>query len=203
MRLLVSILLFSTACFAQFPLSFGIKGGVPLTDSFQDNGTAYTFGDVRAHTTSRNYIIGPMVELRLPFHLAIEADALYLPLNVVGSAFSAPQMPQVLNSFGGNYGSWEFPIVAKYRFSFPIVKPYVEAGPSFRAMSAQPLSRLSSDGVTIGAGVDFHVLILHIAPEFRYTRWGSDAPMTGDPSIAESWVKSYQNQVEFLVGLTF
>ena len=33
-------------------------------------------------SASKNYVVGPMVELNLPFGLAVEADALYRPLNV-------------------------------------------------------------------------------------------------------------------------
>jgi hypothetical protein len=137
--------------------------------------------------------------------LAVEADALYRPLNVVGFSETAPplQPVQVYSRFGGNYGSWEFPILAKYRFSFPVVKPYLEAGPSFRAGSAPPLSRLASDGVTVGTGVDLHLLFLHISPEIRYTRWASDSPTSPGSPLAVTYVLSNQNQVEFLVGLTF
>jgi Outer membrane protein beta-barrel domain len=201
MRFLVSILLFSTACFAQFPLSFGIKGGVPLTDSFQQGGESRMFSyNVDVYSASKNYIVGPMVQLWLPFHLAVEADALYRPLNVTEyTSTPVGAMTYQTTSVSGNYGSWEFPVVAMYRFSFPIVKPYLEAGPSFRTASAQPLSRLSSDGATVGAGVDFHLLMLHIAPEFRYTHWSRDSAATA----ATEFVTSYENQVEFLVGLTF
>ncbi|HEX4230185.1 MAG TPA: outer membrane beta-barrel protein [Bryobacteraceae bacterium] len=193
MRVLVSVLLFSTACFAQFPLSFGIKGGVPLTDSFKYSGPG---NSVIVTSPSKDYVIGPMAELRLPFHLAIEADALYRPLSVTQNQV---KVGQAAPSYSGDFGSWEFPIVAKYRFGWPVVKPYVEAGPSFRATSAQPLSRLATDGVALGVGVDFHLLLVHVEPEFRYTHWASDSA----PTAAAAYINSKQNQVEFLVGLTF
>jgi hypothetical protein len=192
-RLFLSILLFSTTCSAQFPLSFGIKGGVPLTVSFQSSGAE---NGVIVTSSSKDYVVGPMAELRLPFHLAIEADALYRPLSLTQNQV---KLGQAVPSYSGDFGSWEFPIVAKYRFGFSLVKPYVEAGPSFRATSAQPLSRLSSDGVALGVGVDFHILLVHIEPEFRYTRWGGDSAATA----ATEFIRSKQNQVEFLVGLTF
>ena len=194
-KLFISLLFFSTVGLAQFPLSFGIKGGVPLTDSLANTAESSPGFTVNSYSASKNYVVGPMVELRLPFHLGIEADALYRPISVVESSNPVGLVP----SFNGSDGSWEFPIVAKYRFGFPIVKPYVEAGPSFRSQNAQPLNRLSSDGVAIGVGVDFHLLLLHIAPEMRYTRWGSDSTA----STVTQFIRSNQNQVEFLVGLTF
>ena len=51
----------------------------------------------------------------------------------------------------------------------------------------------------MGAGVDFHALILHITPEFRYVRW---ADQNYRFQYAAS-LASNQNQAEFLVGFTF
>ncbi len=185
-KLSLSILFSSAACFAQFPISIGVKAGVPLTDSFN---TTTLGNDVTGYTSSKNYIVGPMAELKLPFHLSVEADALYRPLNLT-----------INNSgviSGSNHANWEFPILAKYHFSFPIVKPYLEAGPSFRTTSS--INYLSNNGVTFGAGVDVHALILRISPEFRYTHWSSDSsPVVGNP-----YISSKQDQAEFLVGFSF
>ncbi len=73
---------FTTAFAAEHIFSFGIKGGVPLTDAFTDTTTRGV--DVITHTFSntKNYVIGPTVELSLPFGFAVEADALYRPLNL-------------------------------------------------------------------------------------------------------------------------
>lgn len=188
-KLSLSLLFVSVGAFAQLPIGLGVKAGVPITDGVSKTqiGTN-TF----ASPDSKNYIIGPMVELRLPFHLAVEADALYRPLNV------AINTGQVTTS--SNYSTWEFPILAKYRFSFPIVHPYVEAGPSFRT-TASNISNFSSKGATVGAGVEVQALLLRIAPEFRYTHWASDSKsaVTG---LLTPWT-SKQDQVEFLVGFSF
>jgi hypothetical protein len=50
----------------------------------------------------------------------------------------------------------------------------------------------------VGAGLDVHALVIHIVPEFRYTRWSAD-------QIAETngLIRSNRNQTEFLVGITF
>src|ERR1700724_881489 len=79
--LLTSILVCPVA-FGQHLLSFGVKGGVPLTDPLGD--TTFNGIDTIIHvfSGSKNYLIGPMVELNLPFGLSVEADALYRPLNL-------------------------------------------------------------------------------------------------------------------------
>ncbi len=203
MRLLINLsfltLILSASAWAQLPISIGVKAGVPLTDAFS---ATQINSSTTAYSDSKNYIVGPMVELRLPFGLGAEADALYRPLNVTtrtSSFLSGSGLVAVSNTnpdTNTNYSSWEFPILAKYRFRFPIVRPYVEAGPSFRTLSSN-ISYLSNTGITFGAGVDVHFL-LHIAPEFRYTHWGSDSTSGRLGSI-----QSKQDQVEFLVGFSF
>jgi hypothetical protein len=49
----------------------------------------------------------------------------------------------------------------------------------------------------MGGGIDIHVLVLHIAPEIRFTRW------TSQHFDLANVVASNQNQAEFLVGVTF
>jgi hypothetical protein len=221
MHRLILILLacsFTTAFAAEHIFSFGIKGGVPLTDAFTDTTTRGV--DMITHTFSdaKNYVIGPTVELSLPFGFAVEADALYRPLNLTTditvvdrrSPFGAePQrplnlttditvVPQPLAHYSPNINSWEFPILGKYHFLHtPIVKPYVEAGPIFRHVSSSG-SYLSNSGFALGGGIDFKLLLVRITPELRYSRWGGDARVqffNAPPSQL--------NQAEFLLGISF
>jgi hypothetical protein len=195
-KLSLSLLFLSAGAFAQLPFGLGIKAGVPITDGFsktQLDPSTY------AASNSRNYIVGPMVELRLPFHLAVEADALYRPLNVTTTTTNGTT---VTASASSDYSSWEFPILAKYRFGFPIVHPYIEAGPSFRTTSSS-ISNLSNNGVTVGAGVEVQALLLRIAPEFRYTHWSSDSKTALTGLVTQTPFSSKQDQVEFLVGFSF
>ena len=174
----------SLPAFGQL-FSVGVKAGVPINDAFVTTGQ-FEPGTSPGTTTNR-YIIGPEVELRLPFHLGVEADALYRHSVLDGSGSS----------------QWEFPILLKYRFKgIPLLHPFVDAGPTFNHVSDIALftRHSSAAGIAVGAGVDFHALILHITPEFRYTRWGSENYYlpTSTASLASS-----QNQAEFLVGFTF
>jgi hypothetical protein len=64
--------------------------------------------------------------------------------------------------------------------------------------SPAELHKNSVTGFVLGAGLDVHALLIHVAPEIRYTRWGAQhflAPNGG--------LNSNQNQAEFLVGITF
>src|SRR5579864_1219511 len=193
---LLFITMLSALAFGQRPLSVGIKGGVPWTDAFSDTTRHGVDTLTHAFSDSKNYVIGPMVELNLPLGLSIEADALYRPLNLttVNTVLPRPAL-----TFVNDINSWEFPILGKYHFlHLPLVKPYAEAGPIFRHV-ASDASYLSKKGFALGAGVDFKLLLLKVTPEIRYSRWGSDTT----PSPFFSIVPSKQNQAEFLIGVSF
>jgi hypothetical protein len=195
------------ACVAAQPIGFGLKLGAPLTDAVN----LATGSGTLANTATR-FTIGPMVDLRLPFGVGIEADLLY---RRVGADYTFS------NTFSaGVHGNqWDVPVLLKYRFPFPIVKPYLEAGPSFRWFTnvnhsfaclptctppgpAQISTNSSGAGLTFGGGVEVRLLFIRIAPELRYTRWGSEAFSVGQ-SDGTTLFHASQNQAEFLVGIHF
>lgn len=213
MRSLLLFLLGAVAACSQ-PFSAGVRVGVPLTDFIS------TVQGVSSSVPNR-FIGGVTAELRLPFGLGIEVDALYRRLHYQDTVAIR------VGDFPGGSGvmtdrttanSWEFPILAKYRFPARIVRPYVDAGVAFDTLSGltdtvsqlapAPLSTKttstpvalqnnSTKGFVLGAGVDIHAIVIHLSPEIRYTRWGS-------PHFNLSGVlSSNQNQAEFLLGITF
>ena len=220
MKPLVLVLLSAPFAWTQ-PISFGVKGGVPLTDFFNvaQNGTLESpSAFVKYSTTTNRYIVGPTAELRLPFGLGIEFDALYRHLNYQSSG-NLVDVFQTGQTTGSN---WEFPLLLKYRFPSKIVRPYVDGGVTFDTLtglkqtltntffpsgttittstgSPSELQHSTTEGFALGAGLDIHIL-LHISPEIRYTRWGS--AQFSVPNLA-SLFHSNQNQAEFLLGITF
>ena len=164
------------AAYAQSPLGFGIKGGFPLTDAYTQSAI------VNAATNGKNYIVGPFAEIRLPFGLGVEGDALYHPVS--------------LTNLTSTRATWEFPILAKYRFSLPVplIKPLIEAGPAFRAHSSD-LPNLTGNGFTFGGGVEFKLPVIRLSSDVRYTRWKSAG--TGTNAFPNA------NQVELLFGIGF
>src|SRR5664279_4887966 len=70
--LLLSVFLSAAAAFSQ-PFSFGVKGGMPLTDFVG----AVRAQNINASTTTNRYIVGVTGEARLPFGLGVEVDILY------------------------------------------------------------------------------------------------------------------------------
>jgi hypothetical protein len=195
------LLLLGAASVAAQPVSFGLKGGVPLTDFVDSVGNGSTLSLVQH---PQRYIFGPEFELRLPWGFSIEVDALYRRVNyqVVPTTAAAVGTSLVTSN------DWEFPALLKYRFaSRGPVRPFVDAGVAFdhlqgltdtvtSAVGGQ-LKNPGTLGAVAGAGLDVHFLMIHIAPELRYTRW------TSQHFNLANVLTSNQNQAEFLVGITF
>jgi opacity protein-like surface antigen len=201
-----SLLVFvSVAAACAQPIGLGIKGGLPLNEMFDEQSS-------NVSTETKMYIIGPMLELRLPAGLAIEVDALYQRANFsstlsgIGSIATAPF----------NTNAWEFPILLKKKFGganavAASVRPYVGAGASFRRLSG--LANVGSfitgnqngevdknnTGFVVGGGVEIRALFLKIAPEVRFTYWGTDHFTQGVANL----FKTNKAQGQFLVGLYF
>jgi hypothetical protein len=193
-KIIAGLLMASFAVCAQ-PFGIGIKGGIPLTDGLSNFNQLENQVTTHSYSDSKQYIVGPMVEVRLPLSLAIEADALYRPINF---SMTQQQGSGPLIRSAENVSNWEFPILGKFRLPLPVVKPYVEAGPSFRK-TGEALKEFANRGATIGAGVEIKIVKLRIGPEVRYTRWAGD----GQPAPGIFFPPSKQDQAEFLVGISF
>lgn len=196
------LLLLSLCAIPAFPASIfsvGILGGVPFTDVVNNpNQLPYVFT-----STSSNYTVGPSVQINLPLNLRFEFDALYRPYSFATTSTAPLPSGVVPPSVSAN--QWAFPMLAQYRFKFPVVSPFVEAGLSVDHLSsvsvtgsnitsgAGELIRQTNAGVVIGGGVDVKIPFIRISGELRYTR-------QGEPYFANL---SNLNEAEFLVGVRF
>jgi hypothetical protein len=191
--------LFGQSSGPQF--SFGVIGGAALTDAFDHDSTGFIVGPSgvepirsRSYSTLKDYVIGPMIEVGLPWRgLSVEIDALYRPMNLTmagvrpdGSIHSISPATVV---------TWQFPALAKYRFGSRSVKPFIEAGPSFRVSGNLNNAAPSTYGGTAGLGVEAQLGKLRIGPVARYTHWAADPDYAGS--------RKKRNQGELLVGLSF
>jgi hypothetical protein len=184
------LFVFSGAIFAQhidtIGFGFGVKGGlgaVDLLDSanFINGNSAYTI-------RSSNYIVGPVGEVMFPFGLAFELDGLYRSANY----------QLISNSFitNINASAWEIPYLGKFRFPFPVVKPFLSAGGAYRTFTGLPNNIVtpSHNAFVLGGGVELHVYKVRASAEARWYRWGS---ANVNP------VALVQNQAEVLFGIVF
>jgi hypothetical protein len=181
MRLVSFVLLFSTFAFGQ-SIAIGVKGGVPFNDAFDTSGI--WSGE------SKSWTVGPTVELRLPFGLGAEFDALY---RKVGFR-SQTGFGQSLDTAS----QWQFPLLGKFRFPSILLHPYVDGGVVFNKLSF-PYKFGPTAGGVVGFGGELKFGKLRIGPEIRYTRWGSGPTYAASQGQADF----NQNQVDLLVGITW
>jgi opacity protein-like surface antigen len=191
-------------------VSIGVKGGVPITDAVD------TFrGESRAYiTNTKRYLVGPTFELHLPARFSIEIDALYKRLGFQYEDLGGAERSSTVAN------SWEFPVLAKFEILPGPIRPFVDAGASFRHLSGVRQIRQTVSGATLnqveienpaefnkktdigfafGGGVALKFGPVRLIPEFRYTRWGSEN--LRDP--IGSLLRTNRNQGDFILGLTF
>lgn len=196
---------------AAQPVSFGVIGGVPITDAFKTlHGNQASYA-----TNTKRYVVGPTLQFNLPLRLSLEVDGLYRRL---GYQYQQSG-PTVTARTVAN--SWEFPAVVKFDILPGPVRPFVDAGASFRHISGvdevrtvinaagkavdttfntpPEFNKRNDIGLVFGGGVEFKLGVVRIAPQLRYTRWGSEN--FRDPLNA--LLRTNRNQGDFLLSLTF
>jgi hypothetical protein len=191
-----AIFLLPLGAFGQ-TLAVGVVGGGSFTDAFRDQffrePTPPPLIGSRFFSPSKDYLVGGMLELRFSPHWSVEGDGLFRQLHMTTAAVQADGS---LSSISPSpVVTWEFPVLAKYRFQGRRWNPLVEAGPSFRTAGNLNGADPSHLGITAGFGIETHWRSLNIAPVARYTRWNQDNAVEDNPSTG-------RNQVELLVGVT-
>jgi hypothetical protein len=197
---LASGLVWSAGHFVSSPsteslFSFGVVGGAALTDAFPYHvGSAYMGLSSVVFTSNRDYIIGLMTEARLPWPgLSVEVNALYRPMNLTTAGMLTDGS---LNGVSpATVVTWQVPVLAKYRFGSGSWRPFIEAGPSFRASGNINNASPSIYGGTAGVGLEASLGRLKVSPVIRYTHWAADSEDAGS--------RTGRNQVELLIGVSF
>lgn len=189
-------------------MSVGVIGGVPLSTTRSTGLTAGRFGSGDWSVYTHPYTVGGGVEVRLPSHLSVEADALYNHTDTIEHAFMNPAFGSITRR---GLNAWEFPMFITRSWSRRKLQPFAGAGGSFRRIDGYELSveqfaagfnpaytfgtypiaeTLTQGGYAARAGVvAFKARRIRIAPEIRYTR-----------SRSSRFLPS-QNQVEFVVAV--
>ena len=199
MRLAVLLLAALPAC-GQL-ISAGIKVGVPLTDAFWHNGGE----NIITSSYDRRYIIGPTAEVRLPFHLAFEVDALYrrngFVINFTGLG-SPPNYVLPPTTTRVTVNDWQVPFLAKYRRDKGPVEVFADGGIVYRHVSSGSSELSAPDsantsGIAVGGGVSLKLLLIRVSPEIRYTHWFTR------PFSTDVYFYNNSDQTDFLLGITF
>ncbi len=193
--LAVSLLAPPPSTFAQ-RVSFGIvAGGYANKDFISHYIPTPGFLPSIAISDAGGYLIGPTAEVRIHRGFSFAADALYKPLHYEMSATFYPD-----GSIGyapATVVTWQFPLLARYRFATGAIRPFLEGGPSFRTAGNLNATNPSNRGLSLGMGLEAKWGATSIAPSARYTRWAKDRyPWSHD-------VQTKPDQLEFMIRLTW
>ena len=163
------------------PLSMGVIAGIGLGSDFTIPANIANFTNTTSESNSGIY--GVIVKAALPKDLAVEVDGLYRPLHGSHRERFA-------------HLTWEFPVLLQYYFpTGKTWRPFVEAGPSFRAEGNLNLQPVSHYGGTVGAGIEWKISRIRISPTVRYSRWASKDGI--------SVYRTAANQTHLLVSVAF
>ena len=181
--------------------SFGFVGGANITRDFPISRTVYqspghpsglTTFDLFSNT--HTFLAGFSAEVEIRTGFSLEVNALHRNLKLQ-SRFLFPDGSELQNGTSP-VTTWEYPMLLKYRLPMAGgIRPFVEAGPSFRTRHNPAPTEPSQFGGTFGAGAEFRVGRIRVSPAIRYTRWQYD----GDyPRIATK-----RDQFEFVTGISY
>ena len=205
--------------FEHWPVTLGLKAGIPVTQMFSSGTSSFLSGSNgvnsagfpgSAYTSSvPRYEFGASAEFRMPFHLRLEVDGLYKPGGFNNS---------LSGSMAGSYqrtrfNQWEIPGVLKYNVSVGHFRPFIDFGASYRHIStidqqtsggfqtayldnSSAIRNRNSFGGVAGFGMTFKKGPFELTPEARYTRWANS-------SFSAPGLKSNKDQGDVLLGIAF
>jgi hypothetical protein len=172
----------------DFGFDFGVKGGVPFTDLLENTGTInVSNATVRR---SNDYLVGPVIELRIPFGFAFEVDGIYR------NAEYRVTTNDIVTRLNAN--AWEIPYLAKFRFPIPLLKPFISGGGAYRTFTSLPNNVVTPthNGVVLAGGLELRISKLRISGELRWLHWNKPPNNTNS-------VRLGQDQGEVLFGFVF
>lgn len=167
---------------------------------------------------SKFYDVGPAIEIGLGQRFAVEFDAIYHRQGF----FTAFYHDTLYYTDGERDNSWEFPVLLKYKLRSSALSPFVQAGVAPRTIGGRVVGTFQTYGYSLsppypthnsvsyspsvgfvaGAGLQLDLGHLRLAPQARYTRWGT-APVSGLYNSIYSTYSSNQNQLDLLIGITW
>src|SRR6185436_13808587 len=104
---------------------FGVRSGVPFNDSFSYRltGTASAFSS--SSFVKPKLSAGPSIGVIFHDEIGIEFDAIYQPVKIFDTSRTGPVTQSTTITRGS---SWEFPIMANYRWGGRPIRPFGGGG---------------------------------------------------------------------------
>jgi len=200
LHIAILLVLASASSFAQLGISKGIKGGLNFA----------TFGGSDAPSqamTNTGLAAGVFAEINLPGPISIQPEVLY---SVKGYKSDVPGI--ATNT--GTYSYIDIPVLLKFYFPLPVLKPFVFAGPSFgllmsakektdntllgtsREVDVKDNTTGTDIGLVIGVGAKLSLVALDLTVDARYDIGLSTLDKSGNTKI-------YNRVIAVYVGVEF
>jgi hypothetical protein len=201
----------------------GVEGGIRATDDV--SGTLNPLGET-FNPESKLYIVGPKLEVRLPWHLSFEFDALYRDIGFTGVIGFVNSCCFSVTRERDN--SWEFPMIVKYHLpGVARLHPFagigyaprilygndatlgsyqkVDTGANTYYSGSRNISYPVTQGFVLSGGVDFGTHHVLISPELRYVHWNADFlnDYGNKEGVGYYGIASPQNELYLLVGIAW
>jgi hypothetical protein len=214
MRLTLPFFLMAAIMPAQM-VSIGIKAGGPVTDAVPSYGSIYSMVDTGRWTIGPSVELRLFSGLSVEADALYRGYRRQLNFVSTEAEFDGIRFPAISNSTHENTKVWDFPLLLKYRFGGRRYRPFITAGATLSHASSDVTSSLvclssesvcsgsyfrdyynaygrvnstrNSAGPTAGLGVEFKAGRFKLAPEVRYTHFGTPA----------------RNQASVIMGFSF
>lgn len=172
------------------------------TEEFTSTGPGGSFQVFESSPKRQAIVAGPRVEILLSPRASFEANAIPRSFrNVIRVTRHEGDIPIQAPVETTSGGIWEFPILVKYRFVHrSSIRPILEIGPSFRLPKELAGAKISTYGLTAGAGAELSTGPIRIEPAVRFTHWGPDTQASAGGN-ARTGIS--RNQAQIIVGLSF
>ncbi len=199
----------------HWPVTLGLKAGIPVTDMFSSGSSSIFSGSSipnSSYTSSTpRYEFGASAEFHMPFHLRFEVDGLFKRGGFDNSFISTSGTNGYMRT---GFNQWEIPGVFKYNVALGHLRPFIDFGASYRHIStigqqtllgsAGPtyldnsgaIANRNSFGGVAGFGITFKKGPFELTPEARYTRWANN-------SFSADGLRSNKDQGDVLLGISF
>ena len=199
-----------------FIIDFGVRGGVLLGQPLDSNPNSGQRSFLPTLTIDNVYgTVGPTFGLQLYNRVDVRFEWVYKRFSYQLQS-TVPPIAGYTSFSRIKAHSWEYPLLATYKFGSGNVRPFAGGGMNLGGTATSsstdqntitstnpPVTTTSQRMTSMGLPTAYHIIgglewrfpIFSVRPELRYTRWTAD-------TISGSFVANKPNQFEVVVGFT-